>query len=84
MDLEQLKQKYASALEAIQKNNVRLDDLHMQDEKLFIQGAAPNEECVQLEDSLSKIARQFYGDAKAYTKIFEANTDRLDAPNKKR
>ena len=29
MELEQLKQKYAGALEAVQKNNVRLDHLHV-------------------------------------------------------
>ena len=30
-------------------------------------------------DSLSKIAKEFYGDAKAYPRIFEANRDILDA-----
>ena len=44
MELEQLKQKYASVLEAVQKNNVRLDHLHVQDGKLLMQGAAPNED----------------------------------------
>src|SRR4051794_10856799 len=44
MDLEQFKQKYAKALQAVQTNNVRLDHLHVQDGKLFMQGAAPNEE----------------------------------------
>ena len=123
MELEELKQKYASALEAVQKNNVRLDHLHVQDGKLFMQGAAPNEACknrvwdaikgvdstysdltcdlsidsslpapaeasagqkytVQAGDSLSKIARQVYGDASAYMKIFEANSDQLNDPNK--
>ena len=123
MELEQLKQKYASVLEAVQKNNVRLDHLHVQDEKLFMQGAAPDETCknrvwdaikavdpsysdltcdlsidsslpapaeasagerntVQPGDSLSKIAKRFYGDANAYMKIFEANSDQLDDPNK--
>jgi LysM repeat protein len=123
MELEQLKQKYASVLEAVQKNNVRLDHLHVQDEKLFMQGAAPNEACknrvweaikgvdptfsdltcdlsidsslpapaevsagqkytVQPGDSLSKIAKKFYGEANAYMKIFEANSDQLDDPNK--
>lgn len=123
MDLEQLKQKYASALEAVQRNNVRLDHLHVQDGKLFMQGAAPNQACanrvwdaikqadpsyddlvcqitidpslpapaeppvaqkytVQPGDSLSKIAKQFYGDASAYMKIFDANKDQLDDPNK--
>jgi len=33
-------------------------------------------------DSLSKIARYIYGDASAFTKIFEANRDILDDPNK--
>jgi nucleoid-associated protein YgaU len=123
MELEQMKQKYASALEAVQKNNVRLDHLHVQDEKLFMQGAAPNEACknrvwdaikavdaayedltcdlsidaslpapaeapavekytVKPGDTLSKIAKNFYGDANSYMKIFEANSDRLDDPNK--
>ena len=122
MELEQLKQKYASVLVAVQQNNVRLDHLHVQDDKLFMQGAAPNEACknrvwdaikqvdpsysdltcdlaidpslpapaeaaaaqkytVQPGDSLSKIAKRFYGDASAYMKIFEANTDQLDDPN---
>jgi nucleoid-associated protein YgaU len=123
MELEQLKQKYAGALEAVQQNNVRLDHLHVQDNKLVMQGAAPNEACknrvwnaikaadptlgdincdltidaslpapaeapaaqkytVQPGDTLSKIAKQFYGDSSAYMKIFEANTDQLDDPNK--
>jgi len=120
-DLEQLKQKYASVLELIQRRNVRLDHLHVQDEKLFLQGAAPNQDVknevwnaikavdpgfgdltcdlsidsslpapapeaqkytVQSGDSLSKIAKQFYGDASQYMKIFEANQDQLDDPNK--
>lgn len=123
MELEQLKQKYASVLEAVQKNNVRLDHLHVQDGKLFMQGAAPNEAAknriwdaikavdptysdltcdlsidsslpapaaaaagqkytVQAGDTLSKISKKFYGDANAYMKIFEANSDKLDDPNK--
>ena len=129
MDLEQYKQKYAGALTAVRENNVRLDHLHVQDGKLFMQGAAPNEDAknrvwdaikaadssysdltcdltidpslpapvpagappaaspsqtytVQPGDSLSKIARHFYGNANAYMKIFEANRDQLDNPDK--
>ena len=37
---------------------------------------------VQAGDSLSKIAKQFYGNANAYMKIFEANKDQLSDPNK--
>lgn len=45
MDLEQLKQKYASVLKAVRQNNVWLDHLHVRGGKLFMQGAAPNEAC---------------------------------------
>ncbi len=33
-------------------------------------------------DTLSKIAEQYYGDARLYPKIFEANRDLLSDPNK--
>jgi nucleoid-associated protein YgaU len=33
-------------------------------------------------DSLSKIAKHYYGDANSYMKIFEANKDQLKDPNK--
>jgi hypothetical protein len=33
-------------------------------------------------DSLSKIAKAFYGDVKLYPKIFEANRDQLSDPDK--
>ena len=122
-DLEQLKQKYASVLQLIKSRNVRLDHLHVQGDKLVMQGAAPNESIkndvwsaikavdpkfsdlsadisvdsslpapataatgqtytVKSGDTLSKIAKQFYGDANQYMRIFEANKDQLDDPNK--
>ncbi len=37
---------------------------------------------VQKGDSLSKIAKEFYGDAMKYKMIFEANQPMLDDPNK--
>lgn len=37
---------------------------------------------VQAGDSLSKISKQFYGDASKYMKIFEANKDKLADPDK--
>ena len=43
-DLEQLKQKYQSALQAIKQVGVRLDHMHIQDGKLFLQGEAPSEQ----------------------------------------
>ncbi len=41
--LDQFKAKYASVLEYIQTHNVRLDNLHVEGDKLVIKGAAPTE-----------------------------------------
>lgn len=37
---------------------------------------------VKSGDTLSKIAKEFYGDANKYMDIFNANTDKLKDPNK--
>jgi nucleoid-associated protein YgaU len=37
---------------------------------------------VQPGDSLSKISKEFYGDANKYMKIFDANKDKLTDPDK--
>ena len=42
--LEELKNKYQAALRTIQQRGVVLSHLHVQDNKLFIQGSAPSEE----------------------------------------
>ena len=39
---------------------------------------------VQAGDNLSKISKQFYGDANKYMKIFEANKDKLTDPDRVR
>ncbi|HEY1950560.1 MAG TPA: LysM peptidoglycan-binding domain-containing protein [Bryobacteraceae bacterium] len=129
--LEELKNKYQAALNIIKQKGVSLSHLHVQDNKLFIQGAAPSEAIkndvwnqikatdpsfsdvtcdlsvdsslappppepvaaapiedasrsytVQAGDTLSKIAKQFYGSANEYPKIFEANRDKLSNPDK--
>jgi nucleoid-associated protein YgaU len=124
--LNELKQKYASVLNLIQQQGIRLSHVHVQDDKLFIQGVAPSEDAknqvwnqiklvnpqyndltaditveaggntggssgsqgagqtytVQSGDTLSKIAKQFYGDANQYMKIFQANSDKLKDPDK--
>jgi nucleoid-associated protein YgaU len=121
---EELKQKYASVFAVVQQQGVRLAQLHVQDNKLFMRGAAPSEAIknvlwnqikvvnpayddittditvdstlpqpspvsvpkrtytVQAGDSLSKIAKQFYGNANDYMRIFEANKDTLNDPSK--
>jgi hypothetical protein len=125
---EQLKTKYQSALNFMKAQNVQLQNLHLQDNKLFIRGTAPSQDVknkvwdqiklvdptfsdltadiqapaaaaaavaaggtaakalrtyrVQPGDSLSKISQQFYGSANQYLKIFEANRDKLNDPDK--
>jgi len=127
--LEQLKSKYQSVLNFMQSENVQLENLNLQDTKLFIRGNAPSQEVknkvwdqiklvdpsysdliadiqaptavaaaaaasgpstsartytVQPGDNLSKISKEFYGNANQYMKIFEANKDKLSDPDKVR
>ncbi len=46
------------------------------------QGSQTRTYTVKAGDTLSKIAKEFYGDANQYTKIFNANKDKLNDPNK--
>jgi nucleoid-associated protein YgaU len=119
--LSELQQKYDRALKTMTETGVRLQNLHVQDDKLFMRGAAPSEQAkglvwtaiqaadpahadvaldltvdaslappppaeqtyaVQSGDTLSKISKQFYGDANKYLKIFEANRSTLSDPDK--
>jgi nucleoid-associated protein YgaU len=129
---EQLKQKYQSVMNVMQQDQVRLQNLNMQGEKLFMRAEAPSQAAknrvwdqiklvdasysdliadvtvnetvqnqrtqtagagigggqsmrsytVQAGDTLSKISKQFYGNANQYMKIFEANRDRLQTPDR--
>lgn len=124
----ELKQKYQTVLGTVEQQGVRLQNLHLQDNKLFIRGIAPSEDAknrvwdqiklvdpnygdltadftveesraqgaaagggvgqtgqtytVKSGDTLSKISRQFYGDADEYMRIFYANRDKLNDPDK--
>ncbi|MBL8223022.1 MAG: peptidoglycan-binding protein, partial [Bryobacterales bacterium] len=42
--IDELKLKYQSVLNLIQQKGVRLAHVHIQDNKLFVQGAAPSQE----------------------------------------
>jgi nucleoid-associated protein YgaU len=126
---DELKSKYQTVLNEIQQQQVQLQNLHVQDNKLFIRGVAPSEDAknkvwdqiklvdqnydndltteisvdqsrsmgaaagggqseggqsytVKAGDTLSKISRQFYGDADEYMRIFYANQDKLKDPDK--
>jgi nucleoid-associated protein YgaU len=45
-------------------------------------GSAEQKYTVKAGDTLSKISKEFYGNANDYMKIFEANRDKLKDPNK--
>ncbi len=121
--LEELKAKYQSVLRLIEQKKLRMHNLHLQNNKLFIKASAGTEALkneiwgqiklvdpvfadltcdividpslappkpaepeaktytVKSGDTLSKIAKQFYGNANDYMKIFEANKDQLSDPN---
>jgi nucleoid-associated protein YgaU len=116
-NLEALKQKYNPVIEHGKSRGVSWKNVHVENEKLLIRGAAPNaaiknevwtkikdvdpvyadltaditiDESLKVPeqtytvaagDSLSKIAKHFYGDANKYMKIFEANKDQLKNPD---
>jgi nucleoid-associated protein YgaU len=43
-NLEELKTKYSAVLTLIKEKGVKLEHMHVQDDKLFLQGAAPSED----------------------------------------
>ena len=62
---------------------------HVNDDGLKVEGAAAAAPAkattyytIQSGDSLSKIAKEHYGDANAYNKIFEANREVIEDPDK--
>ena len=128
-NVEALKQKYQAAIDHAKARGVRWDHAHLQGEKLFLQGAAPNDAIknevwtkvkaidssyadltldlkidsslhapaaaaapaaapkqqtytVEKGDTLSAIAKRFYGDPKKYMTIFNANKNQLKDPDK--
>ncbi|MEO8433969.1 MAG: LysM peptidoglycan-binding domain-containing protein [Pyrinomonadaceae bacterium] len=123
----ELKQKYQSVLNLADQQHIQFQNLHVQDNKLFIRATAPSEDAknkfwdqiklanpnadditaeisvdesramgaaagggqgggqsytVKSGDTLSKISKQFYGDANEYMRIFYANRDQLKDPDK--
>lgn len=60
--LEQLKQKYASVLDKVKQEGVVLSHLHVQDNKLFMQGAAPSQDAKNAIWNQIKAIDPSYGD----------------------
>jgi hypothetical protein len=124
----ELKQKYQTVLTTADNERIQFQNLHVQDNKLFIRAIAPSDDAknkfwdqiklvnpnadditaeisvdssralgaaagggqggggqtyeVKSGDNLSKISKQFYGDANEYMRIFYANRDKLNDPDK--
>jgi nucleoid-associated protein YgaU len=123
----ELKQRYQTVLTTADNEKIQFQNLHVQDNKLYIRAVAPSEEAknkfwdqiklvnpnadditadisvdtsravgaaagggqgsgqtyeVKSGDNLSKISKQFYGDANEYMRIFYANRDKLNDPDK--
>ncbi len=62
----------------------RVDGVFSVNDRLEVNVPAPQFETYTIKkgDSLSRIAKHYYGDAMRYKEIFEANKDILDNPNK--
>jgi LysM repeat protein len=123
---QELKERYHTVLTIADAQHLQFQNLHVQDNKLFIRAKAPSEEAknkvwdqiklvnpsadditaditvdqraaaaapagkapkaetytVKAGDTLSKISKQYYGDADEYMRIFYANRDQLRDPDK--
>jgi LysM repeat protein len=142
---QQLKEKYVSVLSVINREDLQVEKMHVEGDKLFIRAKAPSDQAknhfwdavkkvdpsykdlhaeinvvpqapqaksappahqapaqhapvtpvsgtqqaakeqtytVEKGDTLSKIAKEYYGNANEYMKIFNANKDQLKDPDK--
>jgi len=61
----QLKQKYQSVLNAIEQQGVRLQNLHVENDKLFIRGTAPSEQAKDAVWDQIKLVDPNYSDLAA-------------------
>lgn len=60
---DQLKMKYQSALNVIEQQQVQLQNLHVQDNKLFIKGTAPSEDAKnKVWDQIKLVDQNFQND----------------------
>jgi LysM repeat protein len=124
---DELKQKYLTALNVADREQIEFYNLHVQDDKLHIRGIAPSLEArnkfgeqlklvdaaesdvvaeidiretqaaaaavgggsapavtytVKSGDTLSKISKEYYGSSDEYMRVFYANRDKLNDPDK--
>ncbi len=60
--LDELKAKYASVLDLVKKQGIHLTHLHVQDDKLFMQGTAPSDAIKNKLWDQIKVVDPSYGD----------------------
>lgn len=65
----QLKDKYQSVLRRIEDQQIRLENLHIQDGKLFIRGVAPSEDAMNSVWDQIKEVDQDYSDLTAEIRV---------------
>lgn len=70
---EDLKHKYQTVLSFIDQKGVRLQNLHVQDDKLFIRGVAPSEDVKNEVWDQIKLVDANYGDLTADITADESN-----------
>lgn len=68
-------------VDADYKNDLMAEIAYLKDQPAE-EKAAVKIHKVKAGESLSKIAKEYYGNAQEYTKIFEANRDQLKDPDK--
>lgn len=68
-NFNQLKDKYQSVLRKIEETEVRLENLHVQDGKLFIRGVAPSEDAMNKVWDQIKEVDQDYSDLTAEIRV---------------
>jgi len=72
--LQTLKQKYQSVLNLIQQQQIRLEHLHVQDNKLFIGGVAPSNEVKNKVWDAIKLVDPTYSDLTADIRVEQQAT----------
>ncbi len=77
---EDLKTKYQTALKAIQDQGVRLANLHVQDNKLFVKGAAPSQAVKNHIWDLIKIINPKFDDITADITVDESLAPKVAPP----
>ncbi len=69
---DQLKQKYQTVLNSIDQQHIQLQNLHVQDNKLFVRGIAPSEDAKNAIWDQIKLVNPSYDDINAEISVDES------------